>query len=271
MGSNGVYDVPNVAMIPPIPDVHWTTPMTFHLCEAPIVLTSEKYAQYYKWHVDRGHYVILDNGAAVGGTVTNQQLIDAAGMVDADEVVIPDVMADKDATLAKAKQFLKQWIGPTNTKLMFVPQGEAFIDWAQCLAGFMKMELANPNLRRIVVGIGKHMHARVSGGRRYLVDFCQSQHYTCHLLGASDEPLEDIKLLDHPAVRGSDTSLPFAMAQSDYALQKDPVAAGMWSLPVLEGRRPSLDFLQSSGMLGRINMETYLYWVQSGHSSASNT
>ena len=268
MGSNGVYDVSNVAMIPPIPDVHWTTPMTFHLCEAPIVLTSEKYAQYYKWHVDKGHYVILDNGAAVGGTVSDADLVKAAKMINADEVVVPDEMADKDATLFRAKRFLKQWAGTsTNTKLMMVPQGEGFIDWAQCLASLTKLA----GQLRIVIGIGKHMHARVTGGRRMLVDFCQDQRYTVHLLGASDDPLEDIALLEHPAVRGSDTSLPFAMAQHDYALVKNArELGGMWSSPVLDGKRPTLDFLQSSDMLGRINMETYLYWVQSASRTASS-
>lgn len=263
-----IYDVSNVAMIPPIPDVHWTSQMAFHLCEAPIVLTSEKYAQYYKWHAEKGNYVIMDNGAAIGGTVTDEAIVEAARKVHADEIVVPDAMANSELTLKRARQFIRQYPGAAGT-LMLVPQGTDLDSWQKSLHDLIGVAKTY-GVPRYIIGIGKHMHARIQGGRGQLVSICQWEKLLCHLLGASDDPFADLDLLHNPAVRGLDTSLPFVMAQNNYKLLAEPIADGQWCLPPLEGRRPSLNFLKSSDMLGRVNLDTYLGWVAREHSRTAH-
>lgn len=270
MDESSIYDASNVAMIPPVPDIHWTSLMTFHLCEAPIVLDSREYTKYYRWHTDRGHYLIIDNGASVGGTVTDNELVKAATRVNADEVVVPDRMADPEVTLQRAEKFLSEHLNAANS-LMLVPQGTNFDEWLHNLEDLLSIYERKTGgsvlvKRRIVIGIAKHMHARVVDGRGALVAQCALFNLTCHLLGASDDPLEDIRLLEQPNVRGLDTSLPFAMAQDGYMFVSNQVS---WSLPPLKGPRKSLDFWTSSELLGRQNMETYLTWVKSGHRTTS--
>ena len=108
---------------------------TCHLILTSLVLSNNTYAQFYKQRKKEGDYIILDNDAHENGASSVlQQLINAAKIVEPDEIVLPDMIRNHVHTLhmtQKALPFLKSQF--PEAKLMAVPQGKTQIEWDHCL------------------------------------------------------------------------------------------------------------------------------------------
>ena len=97
---------------------------------------------------DPAAFILLDCGAAENSTVTQEVLLDIVTDLQPDEVIAPDVLFDKEKTLANFYSFLLAMHDQKltdKTKIFACPQGETKDEWLQCYC----MMLVNPDVSTI--------------------------------------------------------------------------------------------------------------------------
>jgi len=184
----------------------------YHLVLAQYLFDNKKYHQHYVEKVRHGDFIIVDNGAAeFGVALPFGDVIEAANMVDADEVCLPDKLKDRDATLQM--HYDAYDMIPSRNR-MVVPQGLSPEDFMGCLEDMMEV------FDFYSIGIPKHLEGTV-GGRTRILDMMARRNYhkmfNVHLLGCYEAPLKEIRAVvkKYPWVRGIDTAAPFAYAQNN--------------------------------------------------------
>jgi hypothetical protein len=95
-----------MAHIVPVPDLNLTKDNEFHMCLAHIALKNSEYKRFYTSMAAEGKHVILDNGTAEDSLVTFGNLYEMIVAIKPTEVVIPDILHDKNGSLVLADQFL---------------------------------------------------------------------------------------------------------------------------------------------------------------------
>lgn len=154
-------------------------------------------------------FIIMDNSLIeLGYPLEAQQLADAATAVNADVVVLPDVLQDRHQTVDLSVSAMEQLQGKISDKvaLMGVVQGnsrEEYIDCAFDLITYAHVEfLAIP---RITV--------EVLGSRIYIsTDIVETFQKPVHLLGFSDNIADDIcSVICTPQCLGIDSSIPLRL------------------------------------------------------------
>ena len=76
-------------------------------------------------------YCVLDNGAfELGGSIDEDELLEIAKWLEPNEVVVPDVIHDANATMESASRFFSKC--PVDYNYMFVPQGKTWEEWLKC-------------------------------------------------------------------------------------------------------------------------------------------
>ena len=224
-----------------------------HLCLAHKVLESVEYQQAYLAASQRGEYVILDNSAAEkGAALPTVDLLRAAELVQAREIVAPDVLEDSQATVHLTEVFVDsilERIRQTHLHIMVVPQGRTGYEWqicAQTLYGLLHSRYIGT---RVVIGVPKHLDRKVTGGRAAvlssLVGAWRAPH-RFHLLGSGEYLCKDILMAKEMRfIRSLDTSLPAALAQ-----RKRKLTVGMSRNGILcDFEAPCDDYLLGSNLL----------------------
>lgn len=194
--------------------------LSYHLPLAQYVLKSDEYAAYYKEKSLRGDFLIMDNGAAEDGTVDLNDLIEAIRILRPDEVILPDVLKDRNATLEQS--FNPTLLGVIPPKQRAVaPQGTDFESWMECAETFVgSMKDFS------TICIPKHTESFEGGRMRILFQIGKMgwhRTYHIHLLGVYFNPYLEIQLARSiaPWVRGIDTAAPFAWAQASQPLNAE--------------------------------------------------
>jgi len=191
--------------------------LTYHLVLAQYLLEDTQYAEFYKERSRRGDFIMMDNGAAEGSLLTSKQLYDAMQMLHVDEVVLPDVLRDAEATIEKTMDRDVLEIIPARMRAV-VPQGETFEEWTGCANFFVS------NMEFATMCIPKHTE-QFGDGRVNILTFIQQMgwhnSYNIHLLGVWGEPRIEVPALKAiaPWVRGIDTAAPFAYAQKGRSIR----------------------------------------------------
>jgi len=236
------------AIIVPIPYLEVARLSDFHLVEAPLVLKSPTYREFYRERSDAGDYIILDNGAALSPTTQLgvEQLLDAAKLVPPSEVVIPDAWLDAMLTynlcLRHANRLRNALPG---VKLIAVAQGATLGWWFWCWDTFMRDERVD------VIGLPKNMSSpdgpfswpEHRGGRGFVARAIDTMlgeiKKPHHLLGLWNTPSELRELRQLPWIRSIDTSFASVCAQHGAHLRSTP-----WNV-----KKPvqSLDFFSAAG------------------------
>lgn len=197
-----------------------------HLVLAHLVLQDPAYRDFYR---RESKYKILDNGAfELRRSLTPGELLEAASMVKADEIVAPDVIGAKEATMHVVESFTYA-IKSKNLpyKIMAVPQGEDAFEWIECFVRFCKDKWVD------VVGIGYKSclplktltsclnRLGVESDTRLIVVQAASQtsaRKTIHLLGGGSCANEIIYQSNFSTVRSMDTSLPYVYGKEKILL-----------------------------------------------------
>ncbi len=223
---------------------------------APLVLANSEYAGYFRRGCTDGCYTILDNGAyESGGTpVTHRQLLDAAELVEPNEIVCPDVMHDGPATADLTRQFLGILAEEglrDRYALMGVPHGSSLEEWMR------SFQVLNAMKEISVIGLSR-LSVRRSWGA-----YGAFPRVTCakallpllgvgkalHLLGGDHNFPQELRLLaDEPRVRSADSSFAFK-----YSVAAIPIAGDILSAKV--DVRPPLfehDRIDNSATLARV-------------------
>jgi len=191
-----------------------------HLCQAAWVLERAEYSQVYRQLSSEGKFVILDwQHVGIGSESRTQSLKDfrrAFEIVQPAEVIVPDVLRDREATLESAKKFLKELAPelPRKTRFMFVPQGRDWGEWQVCLREMFEQFIGDVH----TIGVPKILGA----DRRRFFDVFPPRLKSLvevHFLGVWGGA-EDVK--GDPRIRSWDTSLPVAAAQNGVLLRDQP-------------------------------------------------
>lgn len=241
-----------------------------HLVLAQHVLNNEAYREFYR---KESKYKILDNGAfELGHPLPLEEVLKAAEMINADEVVAPDVFCNGHKTLDAVNNFVAQvhTLIPAfknktySFKTMAVPHGKDYVDWFKCF------EALYNNDRIDVIGIGyqscRTMKAiwpeckSASDLRIRLVTALTStfSNKTIHLLGGGTNPVEIKRYKDIRQIRSIDSKLPFVAGQmrQTFDLQDGWERPGE---PVLDFSFSDLDFDQKA-RVGH-NISTMRMWA----------
>ena len=177
-------------------------------------------AEYRAFILDRkeeGYWITLDNSAAERALVTEDILIEICRELMPDEVIAPDVLFDKDATIINAIDFRNRMeeeglLGTID--IFFCPQGIDKEDWLLAynwainqdwinVIGFSKIAVPNAFLDNYTNDQG------IKEARHMAYDYLKEQGLLVkpiHCLGQGD-PTE-FAYYDHPMMRSTDSVYP---------------------------------------------------------------
>lgn len=174
----------------------------------------EKYPHYAKFAKEVKGYKILDNSLIeLGGAVDLQRVLDAAELIGADEIILPDVFQDGPETMKAVYNALDdirmRWPrGNCPYKLMAVAQGKDVKEWFECYQNLLDIDQID------VIGIPKVLAKMHPQGRPYFVnELCLLNRKPHHLLGLWYSVTELDEYNNLGAIRSCDTVLLGYMAK----------------------------------------------------------
>lgn len=175
-------------------------------------------------------YKILDNGAYEGSCLSIWQLLSLGKSVQADDIVLPDVLFDAEATLSLAREatnYIKEHKSELSHNYMFVVQGKTIKEMIHCYKqAFLSGVCIN------IIGIPKHASKLSANARGEIIqgilDFhseedIPNKELIFHLLGCAETPLE-LGLLNMrygEYIRSCDTALAYVYARNDMYVNED--------------------------------------------------
>ena len=168
----------------------------------------EQYPEYVKFAKKERGYKILDNSLIeLGDAVSMSRVFEAAQLIDADEVVLPDKFLNKKETLIRALNGLDQLLklekeSGRTFKKMAVIHGKNEQEWFECFHFLNSIEQID------VLGIPKVTHKLHPKGRPYFVNnILKHTRKEIHLLGIWCDFYELDYIRDPNWVRSVDSSL----------------------------------------------------------------
>lgn len=172
-------------------------------------LSDPAYRRMYQTHVARGHFIMMDNGAAeLGKSIGIARLVALAHEMRVDEVVMPDALDDHDTTLRLTTDAL---LYIPERMRAFCPQGTSWAEWEDCAEKMVAMGGAT-------LCIAKR-YEKLPGGRPHALKLIRIRGwddiFNVHLLGVQANPIAEILAARkvYSEIRGIDTAAPFAYAQ----------------------------------------------------------
>lgn len=204
--------------------------------------------------------IIMDNSVIELGNAVDLKVIKkACDAIDVTSIVLPDVLLDGKATVESCKNALLTWpqefrdyIGRGsdhvgNRGFMYVPQGKTIEEFAVAAHA-----LANhPDIN--FWGIPRNV-VSLHGSRAKAIDICYTlnPHRRIHMLGFSDNIVDDVLCAKDRRVEGIDSAVPLRAANLDKPMSFDldmPPRGSWW------------DDSQYVPMMDS-NIETYRQWIR---------
>ena len=199
-----------VANIVPVNHLSDVRHRPYHMCLTALIEQSLSYANFYKQESLNGSFILLDNGAAEGEVANIGRVINAASIIYADEIVLPDCIYNKDKTLERSYKGLNI-VKRRNLQLttMGVPHGETFEEWCQCAEQLVDFGVDS-------IGVSKFVTPKYPGGRFSCVEYLYKilqvdvDMIDVHLLGCWGSPREIGMLVnEYPTIRGTDSAIAY--------------------------------------------------------------
>lgn len=203
----------------------------FLLLAHDVLKDAKRYEAFFK---ERGCTIIMDNSVIeLGEACTAENLLEAASIVGATCLAIPDVLQNGSATVTKARNFQETvdainrpcWDGD----LMFIPQGKDANDFYLCfeaaLAAGIPMDW---------IGIPRNLPGRVFPSRMFPATYCYYRSKglpNIHLLGFADGHLADDILTCkqfNSLVVGIDSAAPLRLGSLPYEHLSTLEPRGSW-------------------------------------------
>lgn len=181
---------------------------TYQLLIAPIVLSDRHgyYRFFQEEHTDQ--FVIVDNGVIEHNQVTPEQLYEAARIVDAQLIVLPDMIDDAKTTIKWSRRALQQFRALDRaTDTMGVVQGTTFEECMECARSLVDLGVDWLSPPR---GLTKNLGSRVP----LVLSLAAEFGLPMHVLGFSDNVEDDLMAaMSHRSVRGIDAATPGWMTE----------------------------------------------------------
>ena len=182
--------------------------------------------------VDR--WITLDNSAAERALVTEDVLIDIVHQLAPSEVIAPDVLFDKDATIANAIKFRDRMEAEgllDSTDIFFCPQGKTKEDWLEAYEWALEQDwISTIGFSKIAVPQAWFTFndqewkddQGIKEARHMAYDYLKEKNLLLkpiHCLGQGS-PTE-FSYYDHPAMRSTDSVYPVLAAAHGIDFTKD--------------------------------------------------
>lgn len=178
--------------------------------------------EVYRGHYERrrayGDFLILDNGVAEGVEFSFDDLLLTAFQFMVNEIVVPDVLYDGEATVQKAGDFSRLAHTATKFNYMGVVQGRNYDELKQCMKVLASMKYIT------TLAIPRHVETTVGFGTRarLVEEATRAYGMPIHLLGTNPEAMQELEafgsLYKHCNVRGIDTASPYYYAMQGQLL-----------------------------------------------------
>lgn len=242
-----------VALIcPPAILKKYGTLTRYHLT-LPHLSHQKRYQDFYQTRSRRGDYVILDNGAAEGAEFGPRHLFTVAEMLGAHEIVVPDVLAEKEESLANALAWNRHARNaPGEFKYMAVAQGRNVMEVIQSIHFILEttalMYITCIGIPRLICDLASRT-ARV-GICEYIQTRGLDSVMMYHMLGGSRWKEEILELKHFTFIRGIDTSMPVVMGLEGRDLLTDEYTS----------RKEDFFDVTTDDPMVKKNIDTYLQW-----------
>lgn len=198
---------------------------------AHLWVQSEEYREFILARQLEGYFITLDNSAAERALVTEDVLIQICHDLQPNEVIAPDVLFDKSATMENARKFKKRMDEEGLTghiDIFFCPQGKTKQEWLEAymwalsqdwisVIGFSKIAVPNAWLEGVVIddqGIKEARHMAYD----YLKDM-GALLKPIHCLGQGS--YTEFEYYDHPMMRSTDSVYPVLAASAGIDFRED--------------------------------------------------
>lgn len=168
--------------------------------------------------------IILDNSVIELGTAVEiETILEAAEVTKPTVIVLPDILGDSEGTIQLGHLALVDWtykldkvLGVGRWTYMVVPQGRTLSEFVWCAQQFKD----NPNIGWW--SVPRHMTAKL-GSRQEAAKLLNilNPSKKIHLLGFSDNILDDILTAHLPFVTGIDSAVPIRAAS--HSIPFEPV------------------------------------------------
>lgn len=191
-----------------------------------------EYRQFIKDRKEEGWFITLDNSAAERALVTEDILIDICKELMPNEVIAPDVLFDKDATIANAIAFKERieregLVELFNIDIFFCPQGKTKEDWLEAYKWGINQEWID------VIGFSKIAVPQawlpdwkddqgIKEARHMAYDYLKERDMLkkpIHCLGQGS--YTEFDYYDHPMMRSTDSVYPVLAAAHGVDFTKD--------------------------------------------------
>ncbi len=200
-----------LAHIVPLNYFHLTASNTYHMCLAHLVKEDPNYRQFYRRCVQKGHYVLMDNGAAEGSQLSLEELAQCYEWVRPTEMVLRDSLCNRAETFEKTKEMIEYFKEKgIKCKFMAVPQGQCINEWCDSAEELIQLPEVN------TLGISKFLTIQTGEywARYTAVDYVAylrkeyGRLVEVHLLGC-DSGVQEVDRIrkEYSFVRGCDTAL----------------------------------------------------------------
>ena len=197
----------------------------YHLVLAHLLEDKSRtaYRDFYMNRHSTREFVIMDNGAyELNESLPSEVLLKWCETLQPQEVVLPDVRTDPEATLKRTKQGISDLRSVQGrVRFMAVPQGETFADWQQNVLDIL--DLGSIDSLAIIEAAGRFSER---GYRDTALNWLEEQHIidsvTIHLFSIQDDPRELIYLAGRDYIRSCDSAKPVAYGLADIKLQPHP-------------------------------------------------
>lgn len=212
--------------------------MYFLLLAHDIIHSNETREEYSKLFKNRmfPSQVHLDNSVIeLGDSVSMEVLWDAADVVNANTIVLPDVLCKSQETIASTLKGYDDFQILRNTRpvdsryprnFMVIPQGESMNAWVRCLESIIS-EIGAQNIPW--VGIPRNITGRIDTTRQHAIEAVQllAPQSMIHLMGFSDNVLDDFRCTFMQHVAGIDSAVPMRF-KGVFTVAGDPGKRGSW-------------------------------------------
>lgn len=258
----------------------------YHLLLAHDILDKPKvYGDIYG-HVREKYpesFIIMDNSIIeLGKPMEMKDLVAASQILFPDCIVIPDVMCDGEGTRANAVKFCREYVvemakihgsdAVSVPPLMGVLQGSNVDDVMETLAIFYSLPMIDfIGIPRILTKMhGSRMPTLCAIQKSPAVVKARSSYASFkgfHLLGFSDDILDDVACARVPWIQGIDSAVPIRAAKKGIQVSLDDIGPGGWS----DRTGPRGNFWEDhldDGELAicRDNLDKYRGWITPSHS-----
>lgn len=255
-----------IAIISPISHLDRYVPHSDQIAMAltHLVLADKQYAEFYRQLRKCGFHIILDNSAfeleQQGKGLDPEPVLEAAQIIDADEIICTDVLCDFWKTIESTNNFIDQYhkIWPeqeTAPQLQAVVQGANQEEWWECYRILLKMpeisvlgfsKIAIPHCfygNRITSGCVTKSRLIVSEAIENDVALLPTINgKSVHLLGGDNWSAYELSIqTKYRWIRSNDTSMPIWYGCNSQAinLQTGKIESIIIEKPDLENKNPS--------------------------------